>query len=371
MDALDPQDNVPFAKALYDNIDFLRALYNSMTDNGVIVMQLGESPALTDPADSFGIDENRAVITKLVDEVGFESMHIYEESHSGFGYPWSYLVAFKSYSNRVNWYLTEAEVEIEIHDRILPDEEGKSTLQYFDGATMASYQVPHKGFENVFCRQVPMPEECTYYRGYHVRDDYTAPATSFEVKPSGEKGFGLYAKVDIPAGYLLAPEESWKTVKFPPTTFEVMEELVNTHPAAEELKDVSEYMHFYGCQNQVHGAPEYMVDSGIMTFVNHGCNGSANAGEIGVDNAVTEMTADAAAMPRAHGRISADSIHHVAMDRHLNQVMSDGDYSMRDIKAGEEILNNYLDFTGDAADWEKDVMEMRRWCTGTTKKKEE
>ena len=98
MDALDPQDNVPFAKALYDNIDFLQAIYDAMTDNGVIVMQLGESPATTDPADSFGVDENRAVITKLIEEVGFESMHMYEESHSAFGYPWSYLVAFKSYS---------------------------------------------------------------------------------------------------------------------------------------------------------------------------------------------------------------------------------------------------------------------------------
>ena len=89
--------------SLYDNIDFLEALYDGMTDNGVIIMQLGESPGLMDPADRVSRDEKRAAITRLLEEVGFESMHVYEESHSAFGYPWSYLVALKAFENRVNW----------------------------------------------------------------------------------------------------------------------------------------------------------------------------------------------------------------------------------------------------------------------------
>lgn len=365
MDALDPQDNVPFAAALYDNVDFLEALFDAMTDNGVIVMQLGESPGFSDPADSIGMDEKRAAITRLLEEVGFESMHVYEESHSAFMYPWSYLVAFKAYETRVNWYLTEAEIEINIHERTLPTKDGKSPLKYFDGATMSSYQVPHKAFETVFCRESPMPEECEYYKGYDPEDKH-APASSFEVKPSGDKGFGLYAKVDIPKDYMLAPEETWKGVEFPPTTFEMMESIISKYPAAEDLEDVSHYMHFYGFQSQVHGAPEYRVDSGIMTFVNHGCDGSANMGVEGEDDLVSEKTADASVMPNAHGRFSdSDGIHHIAVDRHLDQVMGSGDYSMRDIKAGEEITNNYLAFTGDAEDWHKDVMELRKWCSGT------
>ena len=370
MDALDPQDNVPFADALYDNIDFLEALYGGMTDNGVIVMQLGESPGgFVDPSESFGRDEKRAGITRLIQDVGFESIHIYEESHSGFGYPWSYLVAFKSYETRVNWYLTEAEIEIHIHDRILPNKEGKSTLKYFDGATMVSYQVPHKAFETVFCRDQPMPEECEYYQGYHHGDDDIAPLASFEVKPSGDKGFGVYAKVDIPKDTLLATEETWKSVKFPPTTHEMMESILHDHPAAaKDLNKISEYKHFYGFESNIHGAPEYRVDTSIMCFVNHGCHGSVNMGEEGVDDAVSEMTADASAMPIVHGRVPGGSIHHIAQDRHLNQVMNGGDYSMRDIKAGEEILNNYLSFTGDEDDWENDVNEMRQWCANSNVK---
>ena len=42
--------------------------------------------------------------------------------------------------------------------------------------------------------------------------------------------------------------------------------------------------------------------------------------------------------------------------------MLSSDASMRDIKAGEEILNDYLAYSSEAGTWKEDVMEMKKWC---------
>ena len=45
--------------------------------------------------------------------------------------------------------------------------------------------------------------------------------------------------------------------------------------------------------------------------------------------------------------------------------MTVGDVTKRDIKKGEEILCNYLDFIGEAASWEEDVRGLQGQCAGT------
>jgi SET domain-containing protein len=38
--------------------------------------------------------------------------------------------------------------------------------------------------------------------------------------------------------------------------------------------------------------------------------------------------------------------------------------NIRDIKAGEEILSNYLDFSSDEKFWAHDVVDLRNICSG-------
>lgn len=42
----------------------------------------------------------------------------------------------------------------------MPTKSGKGPFLFFDGATMMSYQLPHKTVESVFCRRQPTPKEC-------------------------------------------------------------------------------------------------------------------------------------------------------------------------------------------------------------------
>ena len=79
MDALDPQDNVQFADALYKNTDFLQAIYNSLNDDGIIIMQLGVSPKFNDPPEQHSMQNKRDYLTKNILKVGFHSIHVYQE----------------------------------------------------------------------------------------------------------------------------------------------------------------------------------------------------------------------------------------------------------------------------------------------------
>ena len=90
----------------------------------------------------------------------YQSIHIYEESHCQFGAPWTTLIAFKDAETRKRWYRSPAEVELDLSRRILPTKDGKSSLRYFDGATLKGYQLPHRAFEDTYCLQQDKSEEC-------------------------------------------------------------------------------------------------------------------------------------------------------------------------------------------------------------------
>ena len=51
-------------------------------------------------------------------------------------------------------------MELDLSRRILPTKDGKTSLRYFDGATMKSYQMPTRAFEDNYCRQQDVPGEC-------------------------------------------------------------------------------------------------------------------------------------------------------------------------------------------------------------------
>lgn len=57
----------------------MQTFYNSLSYDGVLVMQLGEAPEWFLPDETHSKFKNRAVTTNLLERVGFESIHAYEE----------------------------------------------------------------------------------------------------------------------------------------------------------------------------------------------------------------------------------------------------------------------------------------------------
>lgn len=166
MDALDPNDPVDFVDELYSNSFFIESLYNGLTDKGVLVVQLGKSPSINSPADDVGSFKNRASVIETLEALGVETMHSYDEAHSNFLAPWSYLAAFKDSKFKSNWYRNAAEIDLQLDQRIHKTKSGKRPLRYFDGPTMKNYQIPPKGFATIHCRQTNVPEECNGFFGF-------------------------------------------------------------------------------------------------------------------------------------------------------------------------------------------------------------
>ena len=106
----------------------------------------------------------------------------------------------------------------------------------------------------------------------------------------------------------------------------------------------------------------YLASSSIISHIqtmtgNHGCNGTFSYGEDGDEEdevQITEMNADPNFAPL--GLLNKAPKHSPVVERHLRQVLSIGDITLKDIKRGEEILCDYLAFIGNPADWKDEVL---------------
>ena len=106
------------------------------------------------------------------------------------------------------------------------------------------------------------------------------------------------------------------------------------------------------------GAEECFVDSGIMTFVNHGCNGTFNIdGE--ESDGMTEQNFDT--FPSIEPE---EKLYNPFADRRRRSAETSYDFALRDIRAGEEIFCNYLFFNDNPIDSFEDGMTLRRMCNG-------
>ena len=70
---------VEFAAALYGDEGFLRALYNALTEDGIIVTQVGDAPTLFDVPEVNSLHKNRAAYVNALIELGFQSILDYQE----------------------------------------------------------------------------------------------------------------------------------------------------------------------------------------------------------------------------------------------------------------------------------------------------
>lgn len=248
----DPHDDVEFAVALYNNDEYITSLYNALSEDGILVVQVGESAQLADPAEELTMYKNRQIMIEKLTELGCESITIYGQAHGGYSAPWNNLIATKSLKVRSRWYRNEAEVNVEIQRRSVRSKSGSPLFHYFDGATMQFFQIPSKSFESVYCKRDPTPPDCETGIRYDTKAS-NADISSYEVRVSGageKAGRGIFASNDIPKGSYLSLDTSTHLVYFPATTLR----LVFAMEAAigDALTPLECYINGYGFQNQFH-----------------------------------------------------------------------------------------------------------------------
>jgi hypothetical protein len=118
---------------------------------------------------------------------------------------------------------------------------------------MASYQMPSKPTQVVYCRRDPTPEECTSTEAQFDVNIPNAPTSSFEVKVSNfeNAGRGLFAKIDIAEGSYIGAEESVHHVHFMPSMLALMEELDEAFDEKSDILSLTAYGHSYGFGHMV------------------------------------------------------------------------------------------------------------------------
>jgi len=314
MDALDPQDDVPFAEILYMHDHFFHSLYKALSEDGIMVLQLGVAPFADNPSDSMTRDYKRDYLSKSLEKVGFESIHLYEEAHCGFGDPWTYLVAMKDSDIDAYWYQNVAHIDLATHQRMLATHSGKP-LKYFDGDTMKSYQTPPKAFEAVHCHKDPMPESCDVENANDISID------DLELKlsdPNDENSLGVFTKVDIEEGSTIGRKAVSQNLHVPSLSYEKMDKLLaDSVSAADAANNVVKFLEGFGEKTTEMGKESYFVDSSILGFVNHACSNSVLDSDDETEN----------------GREVFDPF----VDRHLREWINSPKVATTDIKEGVEL----------------------------------
>ena len=175
----------------------------------------------------------------------------------------------KDSGNRALWYQSMASLDIAIHQRIKRTHSGAPALKYFDAATMKGYQIPHKGFESVYCKSSEGSQSC---QKMDDRKGKIASSSSFEVKMSsvGEgSGRGVFAKGDIEKGTMIASEAAHQSVYFSPAATESILDLTeNEIDPKEEIYNVWKYMDGYGYAT-TGSVSSHLFDEGIFLALSH------------------------------------------------------------------------------------------------------
>jgi len=356
-------DKVLKRKRYFDNV------FYALSNDGIIVMGLGNPSAP-------GFWRDHKIIMQFLNTYAFHSIFGYEETNCGLLKECSFLVMAKKASVKYGWFQNPAEYDVRMHlNGILKKQSGKS-LNRFDGVSMARYQYPPKLWENHFCfKSSSPPYECGTVRSINPKiKDFSADMFELKTSTLGKAaGRGLFAKVAIPEGSLIMQREASDSVHFPGTTLFILEQILAKIPEAKALHEgLQNYYEGYGYSDYSTSDYEIFVDSGLTTFVNHGCSGTSNIGTLGIGykitlddhaslNEETAMSLDADMVFKKF--FESSSTYNPLLYRKVFTISGGLNYALRDIKAGEEIFTNYLLF-GISSDFEESILDVSSQCLG-------
>ena len=277
VDALDPEDEKEVADLLYSDDSFIQSLVNSLTDEGVLAIQVGTAATIDDPKPDFGVYRHREYLfNRLEENPNIEAMFVYEEPHSGFLEPHSFLIACKSVACRGRWYARADQVDYEIYDRIVRTHSKKRALTFFDGTTQRSYQWPKKGWETVYCRREPMPFECTYRNldakaEIHEIDLENEENSSFRIEKIQEEGnmsTKLFARKNIPKGSFIMPEHLASSLMVTTRNLDGLEKNLDVGGGRVAIiADLLDFFKIYAHESAAAGSGQHYVEVGASVLI--------------------------------------------------------------------------------------------------------
>lgn len=294
IDALDPEEKVSIADQVYSNKDVINAFVTSLSDDGIMAIQIGTAATIHDPKPDVGINARRErMFNHLEEHPDVEAMLVFEEPNCLFLEPHSFMIVCKSAECRSRWYARSDQVEYEIYDRIVKTHSKKRALTYYDGTTQRSYQWPKKGWETVYCRREPMPFECAYRQldPKAERHEYVLPGDEEEMgttssfrldSKQNEAGETIethvYATKNIPKGSFIMPQALAASLMLTERNLQGLHSNVETGGGkVTVIEDLLEFFDDFGHESGMEGSKQNYVEVGASVLIQKvGDKGAAN-----------------------------------------------------------------------------------------------
>jgi hypothetical protein len=371
---------IGFSDGMCNNHKFLKSLYNALTPNGVLVAHVGAAETPTAPAWTHNVKEKVIYnMAQSLKSIGFESTKRYSEMYGGFGKSWSFLVAMRVYESQELWYANPSEIDLELSRRTAAGQ-GDELFQFFDGATMQTYQYPSRIVENIHCRAAAAINR----PGHHVNVDNfcsnghgldpfrpNADASSFNITNSliPNAGRGLVSVRHLTKGSYIAADQGGQAIYVMPSTYDLVQQMLSLQTTTNLVhwNSLNVFLFGYGVGIDFYGRPAYIIETSKLVFINHGCNGT---GLMGSDDhtggnfwtELTELTANPHKVPDEieTGGVEAAFNNPFAERNHWLYVGA-FDTLQQDMAVGGELLDNYLRYlTTD--NWEEGLADYRAQC---------
>lgn len=274
IDALDPEEEKEYNDKLYNDHDFITALFNSLTDDGVMVVQVGTSPNIHDPRADMGVYRRRELMFKMLEaNPQTKVMAVYEEAHCGFNEPHAFLVVCKSYKCREGWYAPTDVIDFRIYERVSTTKSGERPLIHYDGSTQHTYKYPPKAWETVYCRRTPRPAECDFINIpkdvelFEYNDD--DEQSDFIVEKKDDGTFRVLANEDIPKGSYVMAEHLASSFLISDRSVANLVENANNKAGGPPvvLQRFVEYLEEHGHPSRTTGSASNIVEIGVSFLI--------------------------------------------------------------------------------------------------------
>ncbi|KAL3922834.1 MAG: hypothetical protein SGILL_001989 [Bacillariaceae sp.] len=279
VDAIEPEQGAAISKDLYDT-EHLESILKSLTDDGIMVIQIGRAPTILDPRPDIGFNAPREALFKNLEALeDVEAMFVYEDPHCGFSEPRAFMVVCKSSACRRLFYATSDEIDYEIYARIVRTKSKARALAYFDGITHLGYQVAPKAWETLYCRREPTPFECAYR---HL--DFKKPIFEYNFDNEDENPFKVsadwdgegddkkitqthvFAKVDIPKGSYIMPEHLASSLTLSQKAIENLKDNIG-YGGVTVIEDFVAFIDEFGHESMADGTNRTLVEVGASYLI--------------------------------------------------------------------------------------------------------
>ena len=279
IDAIEPEMGSAISKDLYNDHDVLQSILQSLTEEGILAIQVGRAPTILDPRPDIGFNAPREELfqqLEALDEVA--AMFVYEDPNCGFWEPRAFMVVCKSVTCRKHFYATPDEMDYQIYDRITPTISKARALVYFDGVTHLGYQVAPKAWETLYCRREPMPFECDYRHlafdreifEFNIENEaegaFSVTAEYADDKEEEIKQTHLWANVDIPKGSYVMPEHMASSMSISQQAYNNLRENLQ-YGGVSIIEDFIDAIDDFGHHSKAAGSERILVEVGASYFI--------------------------------------------------------------------------------------------------------